>query len=104
MLYRITKKSGSRRELKNTKNTRAKSSKKRYNSRSDSFSNKYYDDSSLSRDSDWDEEIQPAGIKETNILDHILTDNINKNKYQRNYAIENEPKFDSIFNLCCGTK
>ena len=52
MLYRITKKSGSRRELKNTKNTRAKSSKKRYDSRSDYFSNKYYDDSSLSRDSD----------------------------------------------------
>ena len=34
---------------------------------------------------------------------HMVTNNIN-NKYQRNDAIEYEPKFDSKFSLSSGTK
>ena len=33
-----------------------------------------------------------------------MTDNINTNKYQRNDAIEIEPKFDSSYNLSRWTK
>ena len=33
-----------------------------------------------------------------------MTDNINTNKYPRNDAIENEPKFDSSFNFSSGTE
>ena len=38
-------------------------------------------------------------------MDRILTDNINKNKYQHNDDIDNEPTFDNkIFNLSSGNK
>ena len=37
-------------------------------------------------------------------MDHVVTDNIKINKYQRNDAIEDEPKFDNIFNLSSVTK
>ena len=37
-------------------------------------------------------------------MDHVLTDNKNKNKNHRNDAIENEPKFDNAFNLYSRTK
>ena len=37
-------------------------------------------------------------------MDHIVTDNINKNKNKRNYAIENDPKFDNTFNLSSRNK
>ena len=52
ILYSITKKFGSRHELKKIKNIKAKVSKKRYDSRSDSSSDEYYYESSLSRNSD----------------------------------------------------
>ena len=52
------------------------------NKKYDSSSRKIYMsdyDSSLSSDSEWDEIRQPVEIKGTNILDHVVTDNI-KNK------------------------
>ena len=41
---------------------------------------------------------------EINILDHVVTNDIRTNKNQLNDAIENEPKFDNIFNLYIGNK
>ena len=52
------------------------------NKKYDSSSRKIYMsdyDSSLSSDSEWDEIRQTVEIKGTNILDHVVTDNI-KNK------------------------
>ena len=37
-------------------------------------------------------------------MDLVVTDNIRTNKDQRNDAIENDPKFDSSFNLSRGNK
>ena len=52
IIYSIINKSGSRRELKNINNIKAKYSKKRYNSIIDSSSGEYYSNSSLSNNSD----------------------------------------------------
>ena len=52
MIYRISKKSGSHRDLKNIKNTRAKASKKRDNSSSESSRKESYSGSYLSKYSD----------------------------------------------------
>ena len=104
MLYSIVKNSRSRRELKNDKNINAKYSKKRGDSSRNSSSNESYSDSYLSSDSDWYEEIEPAGRRETNILDHLVTNNTKKDKDKHNYDIENEPKFDGSFNLSSRTK
>ena len=104
MLYSIDNKSSSRCELKNIKKIKAKASKKFDDYSSDSSRNKSYYDSSLSSGSDWDEERQPARNREKNRLKHIVNNNIKKDKDQHNEAIENEPKFDSSFNLSSGTK
>ena len=38
-------------------------------------------------------------------MDHVVTDNIKKNKYQHNDAIDNDLTFDNnSFNLYSGTK
>ena len=52
ILFSTAKKSGSRRELKNTKNIKAKASKKRRYSSSDNLSNNSDSDSYLSSDGD----------------------------------------------------
>ena len=39
-----------------------------------------------------------------NRLDHVVTENIDTNKNERNDAIENETKFDNIFNLSSRNK
>ena len=39
-----------------------------------------------------------------NYLDHVVTDNIKKNKNQHNDAIEYEPRFDNKFSLYNRTK
>ena len=40
-----------------------------------------------------------------NKLDHVVTNNINTNEYQLNYAIYNEPTFDTIsFNSSSGNR
>ena len=101
MLYSITKKSGSRRELNKIKKIKAKDSKKLIYSSSDSLSS--YLDSPLYSDSEWDEPIQPTEHKEINKLYHLVTDNIKKNKNQRNDAIKNEQKFDNKFSFSRGT-
>ena len=47
-----------------------------------------------------------AGLthKEMNKLDHVVTNNLKKNKDQLNEATINEPTFDTnIFNLSSGT-
>ena len=80
MLYRIAKKSGSRRELKKIKNIKAYDSKKRCGSSSDSSRNGSDYDSSLSRNSNRDEECQPDERREINRLNHIVTNNIKTNK------------------------
>ena len=100
MLYRSAKKSGSRRALKKIKRIRDKSSKKRYDSNSDES----YSDVFLSRNIDLDKYRHPGVRREINLLYHVVTDNIKTNKYQRNDAIENEPKFDSSFNFLAGLK
>ena len=103
-MYIITKKSGSRRELKNIKNIKAKSSNKCYDSISDSSSDESYSKSSLSSSSNWYEDRNPAGIREINILYHAVTDNIKKNKDQHHDAIENEPTFVNSCSFSSGTK
>ena len=104
ILYSIAKKSVQHRELKNINNIRAKSSKKHYYSSSDCSINESYSDSSLSRYRDLDKERQTDKFRDINRLDNTVTDNIKTNKYQRNYAIENDPNCDSSFNLSSVTK
>ena len=100
IIYNISKKSGLRHEIKNINNIRAKASKKaNVSSSDDSDSN-----SSLARYSSRETYRQPAGLKEMNRLDHLVTENLNNYKYQSNESINSEPKFDtSIFNLSSGT-
>ena len=104
IIYSIAKKSILSHELKNINKIRDNSSKKRYDYSSNSSSEESYSESSLSRDMDCDKQSRPYGRKEINRLDHSVTDNIKTNKYQRNDANENDPKFDSSFNLSSGTK
>ena len=90
----MEKKSRSRRELKNIKDINNKASNKRI----------YYSSNSSSSDSDsdssfyiyiyWQELRQTTELKETNELDHVVTNIIRKNKNQHNDAFEYEPKFD----------
>ena len=48
--------------------------------------------------------MRPAGLKETNKLDCIVTNNLKKNKDKINEAINNEPTFDTNrSNLSSGT-
>ena len=89
ILFRIANNSGSRRELKNTKNIREKSSKKRCNYSSDSSSDKLDSNSSPSIYSKRDTYRRPAGRKGVHKLDHVVTDNIKMNKYQLNKDIYN---------------
>ena len=83
MLFSISNKSGSCRELNNIKNIRAKYSKKRCNSSSDNSDS----DSSLSRNSDCDTYRQSSGREDMNKLDHLVKNNIKTNKDQLNKAI-----------------
>ena len=92
--------SGSRCEMKNIKKVCAKESKKHESSISDSSISDYY--SSLCRNSEQDKKNHPADRKETKRLDNIGTNKI-KNKYQCNYAIKYEPKFDDKCSLSSGT-
>ena len=87
MLYIITNKSGSHFEIKNIKNIKSKASKKYHDDSSNSCSNKLDYNYSLSRNSYWDKHGWPAGHKEINSLDQIVTNNINTNKYQLNNAV-----------------
>ena len=48
--------------------------------------------------------MRPSGRKETNRLDHVVTDNLKNNKDQSNKAINSQPTFDtSNFILSSGT-
>ena len=89
---------------KKIKKIKAKDTKKRCDSSSKYSNGKSYYGSSLSNDINWDEYRQPGGRRKINGLYHLVTNDINKNKYQHNDAIENEPKFDSSSNLSSGTK
>ena len=75
MFYSISKKSGSRRELKNIKKIKDKASKNHSYSIRDSSINKPYSGSSLYRGSDLDEDRQPTERREMNRLDDVVTDN-----------------------------
>ena len=102
MLYIIAKKTGSRREIKKIK---AKASKKRREKNSNFPIDGSDYDYPLSSYSDRDEDIWPAGYREINGLDQIVTENIKTKEYQHNDAIYNEPTFDAtIFNLSNGIK
>ena len=97
MLYSIAKKSGSRRDIKKT---RAKDSKKTSESSSDDVES----DSLLAIYSSWEIYIRPAGRKEMNRLDPVVTDNLNNYKDQSNEAINSDMTFDTnSFNLSSGT-
>ena len=76
IIYSIADKFGLRRELKNIKNIKYKASKKRSNSSSNYYRNDLDYVSSLSGDSDWDEETQPTERKEIIRLNYVVTDNI----------------------------
>ena len=104
MIYSIAKNSGSRRELKNIKKLKDKSSRKRYDYISDSSRNYY--DSPLSRNRNGDENRKPPERREIDILDHVVIGNINKNKDKHtNNSIENDPDFDNnSFNLSSRAK
>ena len=103
MIYRIAKKSISRRELKKINNIWGKASKKVHNSSSDSSSDDSDSDSSLTSVSSWDTYRRPAGRKDTNKLDHIVTNNLKTNEFQLNEAINNMPTFyTNSFNLSSG--
>ena len=102
MLYSISKKSCSRREIRKI---RAKASKKGCQYSNNYSSDKYDSDSLLARDSSWDTYGRPAGRKDMNTFDHVVTKNLKKNKYQSNEAIQNDPTFDNnSFNLYSGTR
>ena len=101
MIFCMSKCSGSRHELKNIKNIRAKASKKHDYSSSDSFTDD--SDSSLYIDREWDERINPTECKDMNKLDNVVTNNI-YNKDQCSDAIKYEPKFDGKFCLSSGSK
>ena len=72
MLYRIAKKSDSRREIKKEKNPRAKASRKSSDSSSDDLDSY----SSLAINISRETYRPPAGRKETNRLDHVVTYNL----------------------------
>ena len=98
MLYSISRRTGSHRDIKNIKKIRSNMSKKYESSRS-SISIREYESSPLS-DSEWyirwtDE------LKDRNKLYHVVNNNINK-KIQCNDAIDYEPKFDNKFILSSG--
>ena len=80
MLYRIAKKSGPRREIKNIKKIRAEASKKTIVSSSEYLDSDY----SLSRDSSWEKHRRPSGCKDINKLDHVVIDNLNNYNDQGN--------------------
>ena len=84
MLLRISKKSCSRRELKEIS---SKAPKKRSDSSRNSSSDESDSDSSLSIDRYWYTYRRPDGRKEMNTLDHAVTNNININKDKVNEAI-----------------
>ena len=96
ILYSISKKSGSRREIKNINNIRAKYSKKT----SVSSSKDRDFDSSISSNSILNKHRRNAGCKEINKLYHVVTDNLNNYNNQVNESINSDPTFDnSSFNL-----
>ena len=104
MLYSIANKSGLRREIKNIKNIWGKYSKKGRDSSSDSSSDNSDSDPSIANDSSWDKYRHPTGNKETNKVDHVVTNNLKTTKDQLNKSINNQLTFDTNrFNLCCGT-
>ena len=104
MLYSISKKLVSCREIKKIKKIWGKYSKKVRDSSSNSSSDDLVSDSSLASDGSWDKYIWPTGHKEMNKLYHIVTNNLKTTKYQLNEAINNDPTFDTnIFNLSSGT-
>ena len=76
MIYIIANKSVARRYIKKINNIRAKSS----NNGSDSSSDDLDSDSSLASDSSWDTYRRPAGHKEVNRLDNVVTDNLKNYK------------------------
>ena len=99
MLFSISKRSGSHRELKKNKKIKEKVLKKNSYSSSNSSSNDY--DYPLSSDSEWDKRRQPTERKEKNKLDYVVTNNIT-NKDQCNDGIEYDPKFDGKLSLSRG--
>ena len=104
MLFRTWKKYVLRHEINNIKKIKAKSSKKRRYSSSNISSSDLHSGSYLSSDTYWEELRQPTERKETNILDRVVTNNINKDKNQHNDAIGYELRFDNKFSLSSGTK
>ena len=104
MIYSITKKSGSCRETKNIKKIRANASKKCSYSSNNYSSSGLNPDTSLSSDNDCDEDRQPPESKEINELDHVVTNNRNKNNNKRNDAIGNELNFDNNLSVSSRTK
>ena len=95
MIYIISNKTGSHREINKINNIKNKASNKCRNDISDSSRDDSDSDSLLSSYSDWVEDIRPSGRKEINILDHVVTNNIKTNKYQHNDVIYDELTFDT---------
>ena len=75
MLYRISKKYSSPREVKKIKNVKDKAYKKQSYYRNNSSGSESDSYSYLSNGGDWYEEMQNTERTKTNRLDHIVTDN-----------------------------
>ena len=104
MLFSISTKLGSIRELKKIKNIKSKTSKNRSYYRSNTSSSDSDSDSYLSSESEGDRKRQPTERKEISDLDNVMTDSKKKNNNQHNDAIGYETKFDSKFSLSSGTQ
>ena len=95
MLYSIAKKSSSPREIKKIKKIRAEAIKE-----TNSSSEDWDYDSSLSSDIKWDKDIRPAGSKYIKKIDHAVMNNIMDYNDQNNEANDNELTLDnSSFSL-----
>ena len=87
MLFIMSKKSGSRCELKNINKIKYKLSRNISYYRSNSYIGDPDSDSRLSSDNELEELRHPTERNQLNKLDHVVTYNIEKNKNQHNDAI-----------------
>ena len=100
MLYSIAKNSGLRREIQKIKKISKEALEDTYYSSED-----WDSDSQLASDSGRDKEILPAGRKEINKFDHVVTNNTKNSNDQYNDAIDNElTLYNNSLNLFSGAR
>ena len=80
MIYRISKKYQSRREINKIKKIQEKYPKMGRNYSIGSYSDESESNSSLARDSSWDTYRRPSGCKDMSRFYHAVIDNLKNNK------------------------